>query len=245
MPRRELCASIGSTQARAIEWARLGAEPGTYLVARRQTEGRGRLDHRWASPPGGLYLSWIGPPSGAEGPALSVLLGGGLQALVASRWRLPVLVKWPNDLVADTPVGRPRKLGGILAEQVHGKEGYRTVVGVGLNVSPGLEEFPEEIRGTVIRWTDLAPAVPDLDELEGWVVGRIEEVMSDVDTPLGRDRWWMRAREALYGRGRAVRIDGTPVGILRDLAPSGALRVEGPTGTVEYLTGELSWEAPA
>ena len=59
MELREYYDELPSTQQRAIVLARAGAPEGTHVVAGRQRRGRGRLDHTWSSPDGGLYLSTI------------------------------------------------------------------------------------------------------------------------------------------------------------------------------------------
>jgi BirA family biotin operon repressor/biotin-[acetyl-CoA-carboxylase] ligase len=242
MREREFHDEIGSTQSRAEALARAGAPVGTIVVAARQTEGRGRGAHTWVSPPGNLHFSYIGPAAGPGRPALSVWVGAGLQELLSRRWALPVQLKWPNDLVVDGPGGAPRKLGGVLPEQVHGTDGYRTVIGLGLNVSARLDSLPAELRSRIVRWEDLRSPPPPLEEIEAACVARIEEVISDVATPRGRERWWMQARTFLYGRGRPVRVDGRSVGLLRDVTEEGALRVEGPSGSEDLLTGEVRWE---
>jgi BirA family biotin operon repressor/biotin-[acetyl-CoA-carboxylase] ligase len=51
-------------------------------------------------------------------------------------------LKWPNDVVHSG-----KKLGGILSEAVSGGAGGDfAVVGIGLNVGHGTDDFPEDIR---------------------------------------------------------------------------------------------------
>src|SRR5207248_4251586 len=50
--------------------------------------------------------------------------------------------KWPNDLLVGD-----RKLGGILAEgRVQGGRLEHVVVGLGLNLTQGAEDFPPDLR---------------------------------------------------------------------------------------------------
>ena len=52
--------SIDSTNLEAMRQARAGAAEGLCIVAREQTQGRGRLDRSWQSPKdAGLYFSIV------------------------------------------------------------------------------------------------------------------------------------------------------------------------------------------
>ena len=165
--------SIDSTQAHAVAEARArAARAGTRIVGRRQSRGTGRADHAWASPPGGLYLSEIvvAPPS--HGSMLPIAVGAELAQSLAARYGVHTLLKWPNDLLV---VGRrsPRKLAGILV-----RCGRR---GVGPRRSSWASGSTSARPPTTSRWSsagdvvglaELVRPVPDLDEVEGEVVGR-------------------------------------------------------------------------
>src|SRR5258708_35168854 len=56
--------SIDSTNLEALRQARTGAPEGLCIVAREQTQGRGRLDRSWQSPKdAGLYCSVVLRPT--------------------------------------------------------------------------------------------------------------------------------------------------------------------------------------
>src|SRR5260370_14988053 len=81
--------SVGSTQdvARTLPI-------GSVVMADYQTHGRGRLSHRWDSPPGSaLLVSFVLQPN----PLLS--LAAGIAA--AEAYGRGVRLKWPNDLLLD------------------------------------------------------------------------------------------------------------------------------------------------
>ena len=109
-----------------------GGAPGDVFTADEQTAGRGRLDHRWLSPPGAnLMLSAVLdvtdlPPE--QVATLPLAVGLAVHAAVA-RFLAPgreVRLKWPNDVLVDG-----RKAAGILCE----RDGDRVVAGVGVNVN--------------------------------------------------------------------------------------------------------------
>lgn len=246
MASRRFHASVPSTQAEAIEWARRGAEPGSRVVARQQTHGIGRLDHRWVSPAGGLYLSVILDDPNGPAPLFTLAVGVKLLEQLRQRWGVETAVKWPNDLVAPSAEGGVRKLAGILVDRVETSEGaHRLVVGVGLNVGALDSDFPAELRGEVVGLSELAHAPIGLDEVEeaaaaaisaahGWTAGRSD------------DRGIVEVgRELLFGIGRRARIDGRPVGIIRGIDRDGSL-VVGDADRVEHITaGSVTIEEAA
>lgn len=148
--RLDLRTETTSTNADAVAAARAGEPEGLVVVAEQQTQGRGRRDRRWLSPPrAGLTLSVLlrpGAPDGARGWApvpdrrfgwLPLLAGVALVETVRQRAELPAAVKWPNDLLVGAD-GEQGKCAGILAEVV----GDAVVLGIGLNVTTRADELP-------------------------------------------------------------------------------------------------------
>ncbi|HEX8166918.1 MAG TPA: biotin--[acetyl-CoA-carboxylase] ligase [Beijerinckiaceae bacterium] len=149
--------SIGSTSAEAVALGRGGEAGPLWVVAGRQTAGRGRRGSAWASPPGNLAASLL--LTGAWEPQRAATLG--FAAGLALHDALSVLcpgtaftLKWPNDLLADGA-----KLAGILLETeapardqritasrdhgITGSRGHRiVVVGIGVNVAAAPEGLP-------------------------------------------------------------------------------------------------------
>jgi BirA family biotin operon repressor/biotin-[acetyl-CoA-carboxylase] ligase len=127
----------GSTNTVAQDLAVEGAVEGTVVVADEQTAGRGRMGRRWVAPAGTcLLVSILFRPTFSVGQAqqLTMLCSMAAADAVEALGGLPVLLKWPNDLVVDRT--RWRKLAGVLTET--GMMGDRleyVVVGIGINVN--------------------------------------------------------------------------------------------------------------
>ena len=105
--------------------ARGEAHEGDWLIAERQTAGRGRSGREWSSPTGNLFATGLVAlrPNDPPAPSLALLAGLALHLTLD----LPrASLKWPNDL---TVAGS--KLAGILLE----RNGNHVVVGVGVNVA--------------------------------------------------------------------------------------------------------------
>lgn len=167
--------SCESTNDLARELGEAGFPHGTWVSARSQTRGRGRLGRQWRSMEGNLFLSIVIRPEHREhwtwipmSTAIAIA-----EAIRESYPELPVLVKWPNDLWIER-----KKLGGILCEAVGSQKDSFIIVGIGLNcaVAPeGLDQptislsarsgrkvTADDVRSAVIRhvlkWTQLEPA---------------------------------------------------------------------------------------
>ena len=146
--RKLLCFDeIGSTNTYAKEIALTGAADGTVVVADCQTAGRGRMGREFQSPGGkGIYLSALLRP---ELPPERLLSVTGLAGVAVCRAVEQVCgvrpgIKWTNDLVLGG-----RKLCGILTElSLEGESGQvqYLVVGIGLNVLHGPENFSPEVE---------------------------------------------------------------------------------------------------
>ncbi len=237
---REFYDEIGSTQDRAIELARGGAEEGTRVVARTQTAGRGRLDHTWASPPGSLYLSIVLRSSDSPSGLLALLLGARLSGALSDRYRVPLRVKWPNDLLTTDPARPGRKLSGILLDRVPSPHGRSAVVaGIGVNVAPNPDRIPAELRSTVATLSEYSPSPPPIAEVEEIVVGVALQASHDVMDSASGERVLAECRTALYGIGRTAVVDGVPQGIIRGLALDGALLVEHGSDLRSIRAGDL------
>lgn len=126
-----------STMAEAARQAAEGARAPLWILARRQTAGRGRRGRVWAMAEGNLAATLLMDPAAppAEAALRSFTAALALRdALVAvgaapARFRL----KWPNDLLIDGG-----KLAGILLETLPG--GLLAIgFGVNLEAAPGAE----------------------------------------------------------------------------------------------------------
>src|SRR4029453_10077365 len=64
---------LGSTNAEALSLARQGERGPLWVIADRQSAGRGRRGRTWISPPGNLYASLLltGPAAAEHWPQLS------------------------------------------------------------------------------------------------------------------------------------------------------------------------------
>lgn len=134
--RRLAFAEVASTNDVARELADQGEAEGLFVVAGRQTAGRGRHGRSWLSPAGNLYASLILRPRRplAEAASLSLVaalaLAETIESLAADGVR--PRVKWPNDVQIEGA-----KIAGILLEAAaDGRGGCDwVVIGIGVNLA--------------------------------------------------------------------------------------------------------------
>lgn len=233
---------IDSTNAAARDLAREGAPAGAIVVAREQTEGRGRMDRTWHSPRDkGVYLSMIFRPEGGPvTPALSILAALGVVRGLHRRFpRLEPRVKWPNDLMADD-----RKFGGILGETSRPEKGEArfVVVGVGVNVKPMADALPKSLRKQATWIQEFEPEV-ELLEVGDAVVSGLESRLAHPAPALESealellDRYdWLRDRRV---RVKQSRQESGTVGVCVGIAPDGALLFRPDRGALRRLSSAI------
>lgn len=122
------------------------SNPGDYLtvISDTQTGGRGRMDRKFFSYDGGLYMSVcipferINTPFHLITPSAAIAVSETLEHFGVKN----IKIKWVNDLLIDN-----RKICGILtqAKSCNGKI-ERVVVGIGINLTKPENDFPDEIK---------------------------------------------------------------------------------------------------
>lgn len=134
----------GSTSTDIRELICEGAKEGTVIVAERQSAGRGRRGKSFFSPDGvGVYFSALFCPQFTACDATFITTA----AAVATAKAIEELcgkrcgIKWVNDLYY-----KEKKICGILCEAVMHEEKLYIILGIGINLLPPGEGFPEEIK---------------------------------------------------------------------------------------------------
>jgi BirA family biotin operon repressor/biotin-[acetyl-CoA-carboxylase] ligase len=126
--------SLDSTNAEALRILPTAETLPFFVLAERQTSGRGRRGRNWVSPFGeNIYFSLVIRVEGGmrQLEGLSLAVGLALLRVVHDQGVTDAGLKWPNDvLVGD------RKLGGVLLElSGDPADVCHVVIGIGLNVN--------------------------------------------------------------------------------------------------------------
>ncbi len=210
-----------STNEEARRLAMAGAAAPLWILADRQTKGRGRRGREWQAPVGNLAATLLLRPDRplaqcAQLSFVAALAAAGMIAQYAPS--ADVALKWPNDVLA-----QGRKIAGILLESA-GNEPARPdwlAVGIGANLvaHPADVEFP----ATSLAVLDVKVPRPKeaLTSLAAqWA--RWYEVWEERGFPPIRDAWLARAA-GLGARIRARLAEGETHGMFEGIDESGAL----------------------
>ena len=139
--------TTSSTNRIAKEFAISGRGHGTLVIANQQTEGRGRKDHSFFSPKGGLYMSVILKPehlSSLEPDAITTMTGNAVCSAIQGLTGICPRIKPINDLFIGD-----KKICGILTEagtEFETGDVQWIVVGIGINFDSDISAFPEDIK---------------------------------------------------------------------------------------------------
>lgn len=220
----------GSTNADLLAALRAGERvaEGEWLVADRQTAGRGRQGRAWFDGAGNFMGSTVVrlAPGEPPAPTLALVAGLALYEAVVPLLADPVSLqlKWPNDLTF-----AEAKLAGILLE----REGDALVVGIGVN----LARAPVIEGRATVALAALGP-VPDRDlfatALAASFALELERWRSYGLGPLTR-RWQVAAHPP--GTPLTVAPPGENVlsGTFDGLTEDGALRLRLADGTLRAM----------
>ena len=222
--------SVGSTNAYARDLAGHGECGPLWVVAERQTAGRGRLERAWVSEPGNLYASALYPavPARIAPSALSFAAALAVADTVAAFANgREVQVKWPNDVLLGGC-----KVSGILLENL----GAATVCGIGINVahSPDTDRWPTtEIGGDV----EVRVVLETLQaSFEHWRERLVRGGLEALRGPWVERAFGIGAEVVVATGGRQL------AGRFAGLGPDGELMLGTRAGTLSVVAGDVTYQ---
>ena len=148
--------TVASTNTLLREMAEKGEKSGTVIIAENQTTGKGRMGRSFYSPSEtGIYISVLLRPELSAEKVVFITTHAAVsicRAIEKTTESKPY-IKWVNDIFIDG-----KKVCGILTETAFEKDRIvYAVMGIGINVFPPVNGFPDEIRdsaGAVCRETE-------------------------------------------------------------------------------------------
>ncbi len=144
----EVLPALASTNTMVREKAAAGAPEGYTVIANNQTDGKGRRGRSFYSPSGtGIYMSLLLRPrqyASKQAVKLTTMAAVAVCEAIEAVSGKKAQIKWVNDIYV-----AGKKVCGILTEASFGLEdGFLeyAVLGIGINVSPPMGGFPEELK---------------------------------------------------------------------------------------------------
>jgi BirA family transcriptional regulator, biotin operon repressor / biotin---[acetyl-CoA-carboxylase] ligase len=233
---------VDGTNAEAMRRVLDGERGPMWIIAQRQSAGRGRSGRAWSSQPGNLFASFITALDCQPAMTGQLSLVAGIAVIDAIRraGEVPGLrLKWPNDILVGTA-----KTGGILVESTSRlpQPGPIAVIGVGLN----LVSAPDDLGRAA---TFLAGHALELSPREALCF--LAQTMSDWIGIWNNGEGFAPVREAWLARagsrGEALTVNtvGGPVtGSFAGIDDSGALLIDDADGRqLSFTFGDVSLAA--
>ncbi|SEL48881.1 BirA family transcriptional regulator, biotin operon repressor / biotin-[acetyl-CoA-carboxylase] ligase [Roseivivax marinus] len=226
-----------STMAEAARRAGTLAGP-EWVMARRQTAGRGRRGRAWANPEGNFAATLVLQPREAPGVVALRSFVAALalfDAMVAVTGRAdPFALKWPNDVLLNGG-----KVAGILLE-THAGGALAIGIGVNLVAAPDAAEVEAGAVRPVSLMAETGAAVgPEdfLDQLAQAYAAREASFVTYGFAPI-REAWLSRA--ARLGETVTARTGTSEtVGRFETVDPSGNLVLMTPKGRVGIAAADV------
>lgn len=152
---------IPSTNTALKALAAKGIPEGTVLATEHQTMGRGRLGKRFYSPAGcGLYFSLLLRPKipPEQCVFITVAAAVAVRRAMSKLFSIETQIKWVNDIYYGN-----KKFCGILTEAAISPNGQLAyaVLGIGLNLLPPPDGYPEEFAYKTTNLTEMGLTLSD------------------------------------------------------------------------------------
>ncbi len=227
-----------STNADARRRAEAGVSGPVWIMAHRQTAGRGRMGRIWATSEGNIAATYMFPFPGAVheaarlGFTAALAVADTLEALVRGA---EVGLKWPNDVLLNGG-----KASGVLLESFgQAPDGrLRVAIGIGMNLAhhPPRDETHWPATSVSSEGMDPPDPVAVLDLLApalDWWLTRFATGFAPI-----RDAWLGRAAN-LHGQIEVRLPKETLNGRFADLDADGALVLETAGGLRHITAGDV------
>lgn len=225
-------AEVDSTNEEARRMAAEHSQIPTWIVADRQTAGRGRRGRAWSSPTGNLMTTLYLPVSmsAVEAGQLAFVAGLALESAVRQFIgdAAEVSLKWPNDVLIDG-----KKASGILLESAM-QDGRVTWLAIGMGVN--LAHHPDDTPYPATNMSAYAAAPDNLTALSvlatafetiyrQWQMGGFATVL----------KAWRALAHGLGGP-MVARLESDEIrGIFHDIDEKGALLLQDEAGAMHVI----------
>ncbi|MDE1769110.1 MAG: biotin--[acetyl-CoA-carboxylase] ligase [Thaumarchaeota archaeon] len=237
--------TIDSTQNFALKLSQKPHENGSVIIAERQTKGRGRLNRKWVSPKGGIWLSILLRPNfELEQTSLFPMITSlALSIAIEKTLKIKPELKWPNDLMI-----KGKKVAGILIDVVieSNKIDY-LVIGVGINFKIQPSKISKLIKNTQRHYeiTTLVKEKQDTSpvELVQQFLLELEHLYNNVISNSIKDirKEWIKRSSTIGKNVTATTTTGLLRGKVVGIDEGGALLLSNKGKIQRLLAGDITY----
>ena len=235
---------IDSTQNFALQISNNKNESGAIIIAERQTYGKGRLNRKWYSPEGGIWLSVIIHPEFQISDATIIPIAASL-ALCESIMKIHKIktnVKWPNDITIDG-----KKIAGMLVDtSIRGNKVENMVLGIGINFAINIPQIEKRLKNTPNFYgvTSLFPQKNKITKIELLVqfLLELEKVINDLTEgkKLEIIKNWSKHTDMFEKTISVNTGNGKISGIAKKIDSDGALIIKTGTKNRRIFVGDVT-----
>ena len=235
---------IDSTQNYALQISNNTNENGAIIIAEKQTHGKGRLNRKWYSPEGGIWLSVIIHPEFQISDATIIPLAVSLALCESIKkvHKIKTDVKWPNDITIDD-----KKVAGMLIDtSIQGNKVENLVLGIGINFAVNIQQIEKRLKKSTNFYgvTSLFPEKnsPSKIELLVQFLLELEKVINSLikgkNAQIIRD--WSKHTN-MFGKAISVNTgNGKISGIAKKIDSDGALIIKTGTKNRRIFVGDVT-----
>ena len=238
--------TIDSTQNFALELARKPHENGSVVIAERQTQGRGRLNRKWVSPKGGIWLSILLKPNFEPSytSLFPMLTSLALAVAIEKTLKIKPELKWPNDVTVNAD-----KVAGILIDaSIESNTIDYLVIGVGINFRIKPSKIVKQIKsgqkkygiGTLVQKNQKSSPVVLIQQFLAELELRYNDIISDNTGTIRKE--WIKRSSTIGKNVTATTTTGTTKGKAVGIDKTGALLLSNRGKIHRVLAGDIAYK---
>ena len=240
--------TIDSTQNFALKLSQKPHENGSVVIAERQTKGRGRLNRKWVSPKGGIWLSILLRPNFelSQTSLFPMITSLALSIAIEKILKIKPELKWPNDVTL-----KGKKVAGILIDvSIESNKIDYLVIGAGINFRIHPSEISRLIKNPQRRYgvTTLVKEKQDANpvELIQQFLFELEQMYNKViSNSIGEIRKeWIKRSSTIGKNVTATTTTGLLKGKAIGIDETGALLLSNRGKIQRLLAGDITYGNP-
>ena len=235
---------IDSTNSYCKKLSSEGKTNKTLVVSSKQTSGRGRRGRVFVSPNGGVYFSLLidSHNNNDDNLLITSIAAVAITRAIKKVCDKECKIKWVNDIFLDN-----KKVCGILSEGIIDMEVGKIksmVVGIGINFSTPIEDFPPEVQDIVTSIYENEHSIPNnvsRTRLVKEIVNEIYKIWNQLPDKTFLNEY--REKSNVIGKNVTIynKDNTTQIGLAKNINDRAHLIVEVEDGReIELGTGEVT-----